>query len=190
MGPHLSVQAPQGTAPRVHSGSVSRSIAKTRFIASASDDFFSVRNVTPWGDGVRSSAWDALGRIEAQSIGMAGSMKNSLRDAATTTWGSRVDADVAPAGFFPSHCFGQLAGIGEGLPEDASAPTQFVPGTVFVCGRRRLLTAKSSMPSEPSTSHPRTSSAHATVITDERCTPTPATTRGSRQRRKGPRAGV
>jgi hypothetical protein len=28
MGPHLSVQAPQGIAPRVHSGSVSRSIAK------------------------------------------------------------------------------------------------------------------------------------------------------------------
>src|SRR5215472_8266591 len=45
-----------------------------------------------------------------------------------------------------------------------------IPGSVFNSGRTRLLTGKSSTTSEPSAHHPRTKSAHAAVMTDDRGT--------------------
>src|ERR1700758_1824605 len=59
---------------------------------------------------------------------------------------------------------------GETVNTSGTTPAN-IPGSVFDSGRTRLLTGKSSTTSEPSTHHPRTKSAHAAVMTENRRTP-------------------
>ena len=92
-------------------------------MASASTGSFSVRTVTPSGDGDGSSG-SVIG--EAQPIGVAGvdeELGRGFGDHHVRLAG--VDADVAAPGPFPPQRLDQLWRIGERLAENEPAPTQF-----------------------------------------------------------------
>ncbi len=97
----------------------------------------------------------------------------SCGDAPCSQWRAPGTADAAalPA-FACRHVHKNSATVdpGEAFNTRGTTP-ETIPGTVCVSGRTRLLTGKSRTTSELSASHPRTSSAHAAVITDDRRIP-------------------